>query len=57
MVQKNKNIYLIILLSSAILGSIAVMLLYILNWDVIVGSYNTQEGALGVVLIISLYLI
>ncbi len=53
MVQKNNKIYLFVLLLGVILGSIAVMLLYILNWDVIVGSYNTQEGALGVVLIIS----
>jgi len=53
MVQKNNKIYLFVLLLGVILGSIAVMLLYILNWEVIVGSYNTQEGALGVVLIIS----
>jgi len=53
MAQKNRKIYLFTLLLGTTLGSIAVILLYILNWDLIIESYNTQEGALGVVLIIS----
>ena len=57
MVQKSKKLFLSILLLSAILGSIAVLLLYVLNWDLIIESYNTQEGALGVVLIISFRII
>ena len=50
---QKKSLYISIILLSVSLGLIAVMLLYYLNWGIIVESYNTQEGALGVVLIIS----
>ena len=52
-VFQKKSLYISIILLSVSLGLIAVMLLFYLNWGIIVESYNTQEGALGVVLIIS----
>ena len=52
--QKNKGIYLFLLLFGVILGITAVGLLYTFNWSTIIASYQTQEGALGVVLIIGL---
>jgi len=50
---QKKSLYVSIILLSVSLGLIAVILLYYLNWGNIVESYNTQEGALGVILIIS----
>ena len=50
---QKKSLYISIILLCVSLGLVAVILLYYLNWGIIVESYNTQEGALGVVLIIS----
>ncbi|MFX1572777.1 MAG: hypothetical protein ACFFB0_08510 [Promethearchaeota archaeon] len=55
--QKNKVIFLLILILGVILGAIAVVLLYGFNWSIIVESYQTQEGALGVILIIGIRII
>jgi len=49
--QKNKVIYLVLLLFGVIFGVIAIILLYAFNWYIITTSYQTHEGALGVVLI------
>ena len=51
--QKSKSSYLLALILSVILGIVAVTLLYLMNLDLIIDSYNSQEGALGVLLIIS----
>ena len=51
---RKKNFYFLTLSSSVSLGIIAVFSLYFINWNSIVESYVTIEGALGVVLAISL---
>jgi len=51
--SNKKTFYLTIISISVIIGVISVVLLYIFNWNSIVQSYLTHEGALGVVLIIS----
>ena len=51
--SNKKTFYLTIISISVIIGIISVVLLYIFNWNSIVQSYLTHEGALGVVLIIS----
>lgn len=52
--QKNKGIYVFLLLFGVILGVIAVVLLYAFNWSTLIESYHTHEGAFGVVLIIGI---
>ncbi|NVM38361.1 MAG: hypothetical protein HWN81_22390 [Candidatus Lokiarchaeota archaeon] len=52
--QKNKEIFLFFLLIGVILGIIAVVFLYAFNWSIIITSYQTHEGALGVILIIGI---
>ena len=51
--HNKKKFYLIVILLSVLLGIVSVILLYYFNWSVIIQSYLTHEGALGVVLIIS----
>jgi len=51
--ENKKKFYLTVISISVIIGAISVVLLYIFNWNAIVQSYLTHEGALGVVLIIS----
>ncbi len=48
-----KKFYLTIITLSVLIGAISVFMLYYFNWNVIIQSYLTHEGALGVVLIIS----
>lgn len=55
--QKNKRISLFILSFGIIISTIAIVFLYALNWNLIIESYHEHEGALGVVLIISLRII
>ncbi len=52
--QKNNRIFLFLLLIGVIIGIIAVVLLFAFNWSIIIASYQTHEGALGVILIISI---
>ena len=47
-----KKVYLSTLLISVIVGIILIGLLYFFNWPSIIQSYNENEGALGVVLVI-----
>jgi len=47
-----KKIYLSTLLLGILVGIILIGLLYYFNWSAIVQSYNENEGALGVVLVI-----
>ena len=49
--QKNKFIYLSLLIFGIIIGVIAIVLLYSFNWSTIITSYQTHEGALGVIII------
>ena len=53
-ISRKRNFYFLTLSSSVSLGIIAVLSLYYINWNSIVESYVTIEGALGVVLAISL---
>ena len=50
--QKNKIIFLFLLLFGVIIGLIAVVLLYVFNWSTIIETYQTHEGTLGIVLTI-----
>jgi hypothetical protein len=52
--QKNKGIYVFLLLFGVILGVIAVILLYTFNWSVLVETYQTHDGTLGIVLIMGI---
>ncbi|MHA2123454.1 MAG: hypothetical protein ACW990_19825, partial [Promethearchaeota archaeon] len=54
---QKKRVHLITIVSSIVLGILAIVLLYTFNWVHIVDSYITQEGSLGVVLIISLRIV
>lgn len=51
--SNKKKIYLTLISLPVLIGIISVFLLYYFNWNVIIQSYLTHEGALGVVLIIS----
>lgn len=51
--SNKKKLYLTLISLSVFTGVISVFLLYYFNWNVIIQSYLTHEGALGVVLIIS----
>ena len=52
-ISRKRNFYFLTLSSSVSLGIIAVLSLYYINWNSIVESYVTIEGALGVVSAIS----
>ncbi|MEE9377659.1 MAG: hypothetical protein V3V33_06445 [Candidatus Lokiarchaeia archaeon] len=52
--QKNKVIYLFLLLFGVIIGVIIVVLLYVFNWSTIIEPYQTHEGTLEVVLTIGI---
>ncbi len=52
--QKNKVIYLFLLLFGVIIGVIVVVLLYVFNWSTIIKPYQTHEGTLEVVLTIGI---
>ncbi len=54
---RKKRVQLIIILTSIVFGILAIVLLYTFNWIHIVDSYITQEGSLGVVIIISLRIV
>ncbi|MHA2275621.1 MAG: hypothetical protein ACXAC2_07630, partial [Candidatus Kariarchaeaceae archaeon] len=54
---RKKRVHLITIISSIAFGTLAIVLLYVFNWVHIVDSYITQEGSLGVVIIISLRII
>ena len=54
---RKKRVQLFIILASIVLGILAIVLLYTFNWIHIVDSYITQEGSLGVVIIISLRIV
>jgi hypothetical protein len=54
---RKKRVQLFIILISIVLGILAIILLYTFNWIHIVDSYITQEGSLGVVIIISLRIV
>ncbi|KKK44375.1 hypothetical protein LCGC14_0802730 [marine sediment metagenome] len=56
-ISRKKTFYFLTLSSSVSLGIIAVLSLYFINWNSIVESYITIEGALGVVLTISLRIV
>jgi len=47
-----KTLYLTCLLIGVITGSILVICLYFANWSILITSYNENDGALGVILII-----
>ena len=49
--QKNKGIYLFLLLLGVILGIAAIFLLYYFNWSTVITSYQAHEGAFEVVII------
>ena len=49
--QNNTRIYLYLILLGAILGVITVILLYTFNWAIIVTTYQTHEGTLGILLV------
>jgi len=51
--SNKKKFYLTIITFLVLIGAVSVFLLYYFNWNVIIQSYLTHEGALGVVLIIS----
>ncbi|MFX1467698.1 MAG: hypothetical protein ACFFB8_03475 [Promethearchaeota archaeon] len=55
--QKNKAIYLFLLLVGVVLGVTAIVLLYVFNWSTIIISYQAHEGALSVILIIGIRII
>ncbi len=52
--QNKKGVYIFLLLFGVILGIIAVILLYTFNWSVLVVTYQTHEGTLGIVLIMGI---
>ncbi|MFX0004303.1 MAG: hypothetical protein ACFFAA_08660 [Promethearchaeota archaeon] len=51
--QRNKGIYLFLLLFGIIFGTVSILLLYAFNWNIITTTYLTHEGTLGIVLAIS----
>ena len=52
LLQNNKGISLLLLLCGVVVGLIAVVLLYVFNWAIIIETYQTHEGTLGIVLAI-----
>ena len=52
--QKNKGIFLLLLIFGVVIGVIAVVLLYIFNWSTIIETYQTHEGTLVIVLTIGI---
>ncbi|MFW9988646.1 MAG: hypothetical protein ACFFC3_08325 [Candidatus Odinarchaeota archaeon] len=56
-IQKNKSVYLIFLITGLVLGIAAIFFLYAFNWALIIDTYQTHEGALGVVIIIGIRII
>ncbi|MFX1365874.1 MAG: hypothetical protein ACFE9Y_13235 [Promethearchaeota archaeon] len=56
-VQRKISVYLIFLITGLILGIVAIFFLYAFNWALIIDTYQTHEGALGVVIVIGIRII